>query len=356
MTAIPNIGAGQAAVAGMPTEQLMEVVTTPAALLEAHNPTGQGRPERHIRYGLNCTFSGHGFKRGPSATRCWSMPVADRQQRLGDVWLHNATRLLAAVQQLATWDIRAYGVYNPLLPLCTLPDLGFDVQDLAAWPVIMRVYDDVRQFCCMHDIRLFVHPDQYVLPASPTPAVRARSVTNLTYNAMLCDCLGADMITIHMGGVYGNKPEAVQRFVDAVGNLPASILSRLALENDDMCYTPEDVSAVAAQLNIPFVYDVHHHRIHPDGLSVDAATDLSVQSWARRGMEPYVHISSSQDPSTRTGRRQHADHVDIADVPDYWLQLQRPMSVIVESKGQDAAVFKLRMDLAQAAESQQLAS
>ena len=52
-------------------------------------------------------------------------------------------------------------------------------------------------------------------------------------------------------------------------DLPENVRSRLTLENDDVSYTVSDLLPVCEKLSIPLVYDVHHHRCKPDGLSVE---------------------------------------------------------------------------------------
>ena len=63
---------------------------------------------------------------------------------------------------------------------------------------------------------------------------------------------------------------------------------------------------------LPLVYDVHHHRCHPDGLTVDEATELALGTWDR---EPLFHLSSPLYgwPGPRPER--HHDFIDPADFP-----------------------------------------
>ena len=311
-----------------------------------------GHPARsslgRIRLGLNCIFNDPALRfRGMTAQRAAAMTAKDRMQALGRIWLHNADTLLAAVQQLDRWRIGAYVVFNPLLPLYTLPGLGLSPEELDKWPDVLHCLGVVNTFCRQHDIRLGFHPDQYVVPSSPTADTRTRSIANLAYHAMLCDYLGADVITIHLGGAYGDKRAAISRFIDAVDELPDGVRRRLAIENDDSIYTPTDIMYVSNAVGLPFTYDVHHHRINPDGMSVEAATEMSIESWSSRGMEPCFHIASSLDGSgAGSERRRHAADIDVRDIPDCWLSLTQPVTVIVESKGRETAVFKLRDDLA----------
>jgi UV DNA damage endonuclease len=100
-----------------------------------------------------------------------------------------------------------------------------------------------------------------------------------------------------------------------------------------------DVIALSARTGLPLIYDVHHHRCHPDGLSVDEATALMVESW--RGREPYAHLSSPRDGWTASNPRPHAAYVDPADVPEAWLALPR-ITVDVEAKDKERAVVEVK--------------
>jgi UV DNA damage endonuclease len=54
--------------------------------------------------------------------------------------------------------------------------------------------------------------------------------------------------------------------------------ARLALENDDRVFSVADLAPVCGATGVPLVYDVHHHRCHPDGLTVEQATELAVDT------------------------------------------------------------------------------
>ena len=109
------------------------------------------------------------------------------------------------------------------------------------------------------------------------------SIRELEYQGMLAEAVGADVINIHAGGVYGDKFHALQRLNDVLPDLSVAVRKRLTLENDDVSYTPRDLLSFCLRLSIPLVYDVHHHRCNPDGLSVDQATTLAGKSWQAVG-------------------------------------------------------------------------
>jgi UV DNA damage endonuclease len=119
------------------------------------------------------------------------------------------------------------------------------------------------------------------------------------------------------------------------------VRSRLTLENDDRVYTPAELLPVCRQARLPLVYDVHHHRVLPDSLGVEAATQKAIATWG--GREPLFHLSSPRAGWLLAGdRRQHHDFIDPADVPSCWLGLPRPVTIEVEAKAKELAVMKLR--------------
>jgi UV DNA damage endonuclease len=92
---------------------------------------------------------------------------------------------------------------------------------------------------------------------------------------------------------------------------------------------------------VPLVYDVHHHRCNPDGLSVKEATALALSTWKDR--EPWMHLSSPRDGWASPNPRAHADYIDPTDVPREWRRLT--MTVDVEAKAKERAVLAVMTSL-----------
>jgi UV DNA damage endonuclease len=132
---------------------------------------------------------------------------------------------------------------------------------------------------------------------------------------------------------------ALQRFCGVFTNLPENVRSRLTLENDDISYSVSDLLPVCDKLAIPLVYDVHHHRCNPDGLSVEEATRLAGATWQRQGREQYCHLSSPKAGWGEGNPKPHADYINPEDVPACWLE--RTMTVDIEAKAKELAVLQL---------------
>ncbi len=291
-----------------------------------------------IRFGLCCIFRKEPirFRR----TTAKHMEKLDRRAQLeyiSSICKHNAESLLQSLQFCRDHDIKDFRVNSQILPLKTHPDVGYDVENLPSHRRIIDAFLKCGEFCLKHDLRTTFHPDQFILLSSPSEEVTRRSVTELQYQAEVAQWINADVINIHGGGVYGNKTEALQRLVSRIKTLPDSVRTRLTLENDDRLYTPEDLLPVCAETGIPLVYDVHHHRCLPDGLSVEKTTELAMQTWNR---EPVFHLSSPLNGWGSSAVNKHHDYIDPKDFPECWLNLD--ITVEVEAKAKELAVLKLK--------------
>jgi len=246
-----------------------------------------------MRFGLCCLFINEPVTfRTTTAKALSALRRADQLRKLSGICRDNARNLLLALEAVQRLGIGAFRIMSPLFPRMTHPQVGYDLGDLPEGDDITLLLGEIRSFARQRDIRLSFHPDQFVVLSSPHSAVVANSIRELEYQAGLAEAVGADLINIHAGGVYGDKPAALQRFCRVFPGLSAAVRDRLTLENDDISYTVRDLLPVCEQLAIPLVYDVHHHRCKPDGLSVEEATILAGGTWQRLGREMTVDIEA----------------------------------------------------------------
>ncbi len=193
-------------------------------------------------------------------------------------------------------------------------------------------------------IRLSMHPGQYINPGSLKPDVVERSLTELRYVARVFDLLGSPdgVAVLHLGGAYADKPASATRFIEVL-QPEARILRYLALENDERVWTVAEVTRTADALGIPAITDAFHHDLNPGGLTLKEALDLSLPTWAPRGVRPKLHLSS-QDPAKQAGA--HAYSVDSRD----WQALLggiggREADVMVEAKGKEHALAPMGVEI-----------
>ena len=297
-----------------------------------------------MRFGLCCLFKNEPVTfRTTTAKALAPLDRAEQLRKLSSISLHNAENLLLAVQTSHRLGIGAFRIMSPLFPRMTHPDVGYALNDLPEGETITQLMATIRIFAINHDLRLSFHPDQFVVLSSPHPAVVKNSLRELEYQGELAAALGAEVINLHAGGVYGDKKLALQRFGAVLGDLSPAVRSRLSVENDDSSYTVRDLLPLCSRYSLPLVYDVHHHRCNPDGLTIAEATELAAETWENGGREPYCHLSSPRNRWQTGNPRPHADYINLVDLPDCWQG--RRMTVDIEAKARELAVVKLMAEL-----------
>ena len=294
-----------------------------------------------IRLGLCCTFLHEPIRfRRTTASALVRMDRPAALAKLSEICLDNAEALQQAVEYCAEHGIGGFRVNSQILPVKTHPEVGYGLGDLPAGVEVVRRFRACGTSAAEHDIRLTFHPDQFVLLSSADPDITRRSVADLTYHAEVADWIGADVLNIHAGGMYGDRPTALDRVERNLDRLPAGIKSRITLENDDRVYSPADLLPICRGHGVPLVYDVHHHRCNPDGLSIEQATAAALETWDR---EPLFHVSSPFEGWNGPKPSKHHDYIDPPDFPDCWRCLD--LTVEVEAKAKELAVHRLMRQL-----------
>lgn len=297
-----------------------------------------------IRLGLCCIFRQEPIRfRQTTASALQKISRQDQLARLSSLCLVNLTSLSEALEWVISNGVGAFRVLSPLFPRITHPAVAYTLEELPDFASIISQCKKIRARRQQCDIRLSLHPDQFNVLSSPHPEVVQNTIRELEYQGMLAEKIGAEVINIHCGGVYGDKSGAIMRLKENFERLSGRVQSRLSLENDDRSYTPADLLPVCADLKIPMVYDVHHHRCHADNLSLQEAALGAIESWKAVGREPYFHISSSRDGYHSSTPRPHADFISADDFPPEWLDFT--MTVDVEAKAKELAVLKLKRAL-----------
>lgn len=295
-----------------------------------------------IRLGLCCLFVNEPIRfRTATARGIRKLERAAALERLGALCLANGEALLAALEYCAGHGIGDFRVNSQILPLRTHPDVGYRVAELPAAGQITALYKQCGRFAQEHRLRLTFHPDAFILLSSPRPEVTRSSIEELDYQAQVAEWIGADVINIHAGGGYGDKRAALARLGKTLERLPDRVRRRLTFENDERLYAPRDLLPLCRAVEVPLVYDVHHHRCLPDGYSVGRATDLAMATWNR---EPLVHVSSPRNGWRGAHPEWHHNYIAPRDVPREWLG--RILTVEVEAKAKEMAVARLARYLA----------
>lgn len=298
----------------------------------------------NIKLGLCCLFVKEPIKFRSTTLRY--LKTLDRSEqliKLSEICRHNGLELLKAVKTANKLGIEVFRISSALFPLATHPEAGYELDELPDCSKLFSALEETRKFGLKHGTRLSFHPDQFVVPASPNPLVSSASRRELLHQLRIAELTGANEINIHVGGVYGDKTTVLQRFRQVFEKFPLGLRQRLTLENDDRSYSVADLMTLCNDLDVPLVYDVHHHRCNPDQFTVEEATEIASATWGKRAITPHFHISSPRDGWKNKNIRPHADYIEPKDFPNCWLKLK--IAVDVEAKAKELAIIKLRADL-----------
>ena len=217
-------------------------------------------------------------------------------------------------------------------------------------------------------VRLSSHPGQYTVLNSQDPGVRATSAAELEVQASLLDAmeLGPEaVVVLHVGGTAGGVQAALDRFEQGLDALSPSARARLVIENDDRSFGLGNVLELSRRTGLRVVWDaLHHHCRDPDHIPDAEALALALGTWGPEAGMPKIHFSSPRldigSKTVREGRRtirtpvlpQLRAHADLID-PVAFEQFMRgaapgrDFDVMLEAKGKDLALVRLREQLAQ---------
>lgn len=313
---------------------------------------------RFPRLGLCCQFTDQPIAfRTATAAATGRLSRDGARAKLAEILADNAVALAAALRWCDANGVGCFRIGSSVVPLRTHPKAGYVPHLLPGGRGLVQAFRDCGAYAADRGLRVTFHPDQYVVLNSPDPAVVESSVGELEHLAEVAEWVNADVLIVHGGGGYGDKPAALERLAATVAGLDDAVRGRLAVENDERVFCPADLLPLCDAIGLPFVYDVHHHRCGPGGASpvgapldpngpeVAATTAAAVATWGAK--EPLFHVSSPLEGWSGPKPNRHHDFIDPADFPTLWDSL--PITVEVEAKAKEAAVLKLRDALARRA-------
>lgn len=229
------------------------------------------------------------------------------ESRLIETVKNNLECLFTILRFNVAHDILFFRITSDLVPFASHPVCTFNWTNYFS-----GTFKEIGNFIVAHDMRISMHPDQFVLINAQDKGVLERSISELRYHAAVLDAMGLNKtakIQIHVGGVYGDKDASINRFVARYRNLDHDLTDRLVIENDDVRYTVSDCLRVHSAIGVPVLFDYFHHRLHSSGETVFKALEYTSETWSEDDGILMVDYSSG----TGDGSRRHAQSIDRND-------------------------------------------
>ncbi|KMJ56851.1 UV damage repair endonuclease UvdE [Bacillus sp. LL01] len=287
----------------------------------------------------------------PSKTMTYAQfsKLKDRQaaieklERISNENLENCLRLL---KHNVANDIRFFRFSSRLIPLA-------NHEELKEWkfmrplkPTLGKIADYLEE----NPMRVDFHPDHFVLLNSKNKDIINQTIKTLSMHRSLLKGMRVPTehrCVLHIGGGYDDRELALEQFIHNWALVPQALQEMLILENDDTTFHLRDALYVCEKLNVPLVFDYHHHLAHFEKEAEGWERDWErvVQTWEYSPLPVKMHISSPRDEKNF---RAHADYVDPKMFMEFLHGIKGSTPEIhcmIEAKKKDEALFQLMEDL-----------
>ena len=264
-------------------------------------------------------------------------------ERLRSLIAGNLAELERVVQFNHDRGVSLYRASSEIIPFASHP-----INPLPWWEENAERLERIAALIRSTNLRVTMHPGQFTVLNSPRAEVVRSAIEEVGWHVRLLDALGMDdsgKIVLHIGGTFGDKAAAMERFVNVVADLPEGYRRRIVIENDEHQYRIEDVLELSAKTGLPVIYDNLHDWIHTGRANGPALALPDVfATWKPSDGVPKLHYSE-QAEGGRPGA--HSDFLN----PDRFAEFlamtpDSPFDVMLECKKKDLALFRLREELA----------
>lgn len=260
------------------------------------------------------------------------------QTRLSELIDYNLCSLENIIDYNMKNGIKLFRISSDLIPFGSN-----SINNLKWWELFDNKLKVIGNKIKSSGMRVSMHPGQYTVINSPHDDVVKRANQDLCYHARVLNSMalnGEHKIVLHMGGIYQEKEQAMDRFITNYHQLNETVKERLVIENDDKSYHIGDVLKIGKALKIPVVFDNLHHAINPCD---EKRTDIfwineCGKTWKEKDGLQKIHYSQ-QDPQKKRGS--HSSTIRINEFLGFYESLERKdLDIMLEVKDKNLSAIK----------------
>jgi UV DNA damage endonuclease len=259
-------------------------------------------------------------------------------ERIINTYHHNVDQHIKLVPLLIANNIRSFRLTSGLFPLWEfnhqmIKDDGLLVDKLAK---LGKLFTD-------NNIRVTCHPGQFTVISSDSSNVVKNSIAELEYHAWVFDAMSLPISSYAAINIHGGKADRSDSIVNVYRSLPDNIRLRLTLENDEKCYSVNQLLDIHDRCGVSVVFDSHHFTFNTGNMSFAQAFDDTRSTWGN--IKPLQHISNTEpgfENAAFNQKRAHSQYIHY--IPDMQLEAIREDSidVDVEAKHKNLAILAMR--------------
>lgn len=246
---------------------------------------------------------------------------------------------LECLEKIIEWnnenEIKFFRIGSGLIPFASHEICKFNWQEFYK-EKFKKIGEKIKKY----SIRVSMHPDQFVVINSPNEKIVEKSIKEIEYHCDVLDLIGIKgegKITLHVGGMYGNKEEAIERFISNYNKLSKRVKERIVVENDDKMYTIDDCLYINERCGIPVVFDWFHHKCNP---VKKLNYERIIKTWKKKDGNPIFHYSEQ----LKEGRKgSHSHTINVKEYKKFEKEIKKyNVDVMLEVKDKEKSLLKIK--------------
>ena len=217
-------------------------------------------------------------------------------QRLWDIMVHNTQAVYNLVEYVGNLqpEQRMVRLGSNQLPAATHPDWSWYWKQPDVIAYATKYYKRAGDLARELNVRLSMHPGQFVVLASDRPDVVERSIEEFEYHADIIRYMGYGKdwqdfkCNVHISGRQG--PAGIKAVLP---RLSREARNCITIENDEMSWGVD--ASLELEKEVALVLDIHHHWVRTGEyiLPSDDRVRRIKDSW--RGVRPAMHYSQCRE-------------------------------------------------------------
>ena len=260
--------------------------------------------------------------------------------RLTATYHNNIDQHIKLVPKLIKENFKSFRLSSSILPL-----YEFNHEKIWQDELLIKKIKNLGDLFKNAGIRVSTHPGQFCIINSDAEHVIKNSVRELEYHAWIFDTMGFECSHHYAINIHGGKRGNDKKLIETINNLKPNVKNRLTLENDERCFSVNQLFSVSKETDTPIVFDSHHHQFNQDGLDTSDAALKAITTW--HDAKPIQHLSNTE-PGSESGsfteRRKHSQFIHYIPEVQQMLIEKDLVDIDVEAKMKNIAVLKMRKD------------
>lgn len=250
---------------------------------------------------------------------------------------------LDSLMHTLKWNVE-HGLYFYRISSSLIPFASHPAMTLSWKERFREDFERIGNFIKQNNMRISMHPGQYVVINSPNDNVYENSVKELQYHADVLDMLGLDRthkFQFHLGGIHNDRDLSTKVFLERYNSLSESIKGRLVIENDERFASVKQCMAIHDICGIPILFDTLHHQVNNNGETLLKGLVAAMSTWNESDGVPMIDYST-QNPDKKVGA--HAVTLDVIKFRSFAKSLKgRDIDIMLEIKNKEASALQAKI-------------